>query len=252
MLAKRIIPCLDVVAGRTVKGTNFVDLRDAGDPVALAKKYEEAGADELVFLNIAASPQNKADTIDLVKRIAAELTIPFTIGGGIESVGDAADYLSSGADKISINSAAVKNPQLIKDIAHRYGSQCVVVAMDVRLIQNVYCIYIQGGQKPTDKEAEAWALEAESLGAGELLITSIDTDGTKSGFDLPLLKKIDEIVQIPIIASGGAGSFVHFHELFTQTQVSAGLAASIFHFGQVGIPELKQHLKLGDIPIRLY
>jgi len=251
MLAKRIIPCLDVVAGRTVKGTNFVDLRDAGDPVALAKKYEEEGADELVFLNIAASPENKASTIDLVRRIAAELTIPFTIGGGIESVEDAADFLSSGADKISINSAAVKNPKLIKDIAERYGSQCVVVAMDVQLVSGAYQIYISGGKIPTDKEAIQWALEAESLGAGELLVTSIDTDGTKSGFDLPLLKKIDEVVNIPLIASGGAGSIAHFEALFSQTDVSAGLAASIFHFGQVSIPTLKNQLKNGHIPIRL-
>jgi len=250
MLAKRIIPCLDVKDGRTVKGVNFVDLRDAGDPVELAWQYSEQGADELVFLDITATHEKRKTTIDLVKAVARQVNIPFTIGGGINEMRDAEILLNSGADKISINSAAVRNPQLIDDLAKAFGTQFVVVAVDTRLVDGKNYVHLRGGRDKTDIETENWIKEAESRGAGEILLTSMDHDGTKNGFDNGLLKKINDTINIPLIASGGAGNQQHFVDTFQQANVDAALAASVFHYGEILIPDLKETLRKNGIIVR--
>jgi cyclase len=250
MLKKRIIPCLDIQNGRTVKGINFLEIRDAGDPVELAKEYVKQGADELVFLDITATIENRKTLLDLVKRIAQEINIPFTVGGGINSVEDVSQLIQAGADKISINSSAVKRPQLIKEIAEEFGSQCVVLAMDVKKEEIGWEIYIHGGRKPTGLNALKWAEEAVALGAGEILLTSMNNDGTKNGFALEITSQISDLVNIPVIASGGAGNIEHFNEVFEQTKATGALAASIFHFGEISIPDLKNELKTQKIPIR--
>ena len=250
MLAKRIIPCLDVKDGRTVKGVNFVDLRDAGDPVELAWQYSEQGADELVFLDITATHEKRKTTIDLVKAVARQVNIPFTIGGGINEMRDAEILLNSGADKISINSAAVRNPQLINDLAKAFGTQFVVVAVDTRLVDGKNYVHLRGGRDKTDIETENWIKEAESRGAGEILLTSMDHDGTKNGFDNGLLKKINDTINIPLIASGGAGNQQHFVDTFQQANVDAALAASVFHYGEILIPDLKETLRKNGIIVR--
>lgn len=250
MLKKRIIPCLDIKDGRTVKGVNFIDIRDAGDPIELAKRYIEEGADELVFLDITATIEKRKTLAELVKRIAREINIPFTVGGGINSLEDAKAVIHAGADKVSINSSAVKNPSLITDIANEFGSQCVVVAIDVKNETDGWKVYVSGGKIPTGIDAIAWALKAEKLGAGEFLLTSMNNDGTKSGFALEITDAISKAVNIPVIASGGAGEKVHFKEVFEKTKASAALAASIFHFGEIPIPELKIYLQKENIAIR--
>lgn len=250
MLAKRIIPCLDVKDGRTVKGVNFVDLRDAGDPVELAWQYSQQGADELVFLDITATHEKRKTTIDLVKTVARQVNIPFTIGGGINEMRDAETLLNSGADKISINSAAVRNPQLIDDLAKAFGTQFVVVAVDTRLVDGKNYVHLRGGRDKTDIETENWIKEAESRGAGEILLTSMDHDGTKNGFDNDLLKKINDSINIPLIASGGAGNQQHFVNTFQIADVDAALAASVFHYGEILIPELKETLRKNGIIVR--
>jgi len=251
MLSKRIIPCLDVKDGRTVKGVNFIDLKDAGDPVELAWQYAQQGADELVFLDITATHERRGTTIDMVKAVARQLNIPFTIGGGITTVADAEALLNSGADKISINSAAVRNPTLIEDLAKAFGVQFVVVAVDTKLVDGRNMVHLNGGRLITELETEEWILRAESLGAGEILLTSMDHDGTKNGFDCVLLDKVAQSINIPVIASGGAGTVAHFTEVFQQTGVDAALAASVFHFGEIPIPYLKEELKKHNIPVRL-
>lgn len=250
MLAKRIIPCLDIKDGRTVKGVNFVDLKDAGDPVELGKKYCDEGADELVFLDITATHEKRKTLAALAKNIAQHLNIPFTIGGGISSVNDASYLLEAGADKISINSAAVKNPDLINQLADTFGNQFVVVAIDAKQINGEWFVYLNGGRLPTDIPLLQWAKEAENRGAGEILFTSMDHDGTKNGFACQALAEMSDLVGIPIIASGGAGNIDHFSEVFTVGKADAGLAASIFHFNEVNIPELKQALKSSGISVR--
>lgn len=251
MLSKRIIPCLDVKDGRTVKGVNFVDLKDAGDPVELAWQYAQQGADELVFLDITATHERRRTTIEMVKSVARQLNIPFTIGGGITEIADAEALLNSGADKISINSAAVKRPQLIADLAKVFGRQFVVVAVDTKLVDGKNRVHLNGGRLITDLETEDWIKQAEDLGAGEILLTSMDHDGTKQGFDCNLLQTISQLINIPVIASGGAGKIEHFTEVFTTTGVDAALAASVFHFGEIPIPYLKNELKKHNIPVRL-
>lgn len=250
MLAKRIIPCLDVKDGRTVKGVNFVDLRDAGDPVELAWQYSEQGADELVFLDIAATHEGRKTTIDLVKAVARQVNIPFTIGGGINEMKDAEILLNAGADKISINSAAVRNPQLINDLAAAFGAQFVVVAVDTRFLEGQNFVHLSGGRIKTDIKTEDWVHEAQERGAGEILLTSMDHDGTKNGFDNGLLKKINDTITIPLIASGGAGNQQHFVDVFQQANVDAALAASVFHYGEILIPELKNTLRSNGIVVR--
>lgn len=250
MLKKRIIPCLDIKEGRTVKGVNFVDIRDAGDPVELAKKYAEEGADELVFLDITATEEKRKTLSELVKKVAAEINIPFTVGGGINSLEDAEIVIKSGADKVSLNSSAVKNPQLISEIAGQYGNQCVVVAIDTKLVNNQWMVFVSGGKIPTELNAVDWAKKAEQLGAGEILLTSMNNDGTKSGFAIEITKQISETLSIPVIASGGAGTKEHFKDVFQKTKASGGLAASIFHYNEIPIPELKNYLKTQNIPIR--
>jgi len=251
MLSKRIIPCLDVKDGRTVKGVNFVDLKDAGDPVELAWQYAQQGADELVFLDITATNERRKTMIEMVKSVARQLNIPFTIGGGITSIADAEALLNAGADKISVNSAAVKNPQLISDLAKVFGVQFVVVAVDTKLVEGKNRVHLNGGRLITALETEHWIKETENLGAGEILLTSMDHDGTKQGFDCQLLDHISKLINIPIIASGGAGKMEHFTEVFTTTGVDAALAASVFHFGEIPIPDLKKELKKHNIPVRL-
>lgn len=250
MLKKRIIPCLDIMNGRTVKGINFVEIRDAGDPIELAKKYIRDGADELVFLDITATQEKRKTLKELVEKIAAEINVPFTVGGGINSLDDAKLIIRAGADKVSLNSAVVKRPGLIAEIADHYGRQCVVVAIDTKFDGTENKVYVHGGKTATNLNTFDWVNKAESLGAGEILLTSMDQDGTKKGFDLPLLKEVSSMVNIPVIASGGAGAKEHFAEVFRQTQVSAALAASIFHYDQIPIPELKNYLKTQKIPIR--
>jgi cyclase len=250
MLAKRIIPCLDIKDGRTVKGVNFVDLKDAGDPVELGKKYCDEGADELVFLDITATHEKRKTLAALAKNIAQHLNIPFTIGGGISSVNDASYLLEAGADKISVNSAAVKNPDLINQLADTFGNQFVVVAIDAKQINGEWFVYLNGGRLATDIPLFQWAKEAENRGAGEILFTSMDHDGTKNGFACQALAEMSDLVGIPIIASGGAGNIDHFSEVFTVGKADAGLAASIFHFNEVNIPELKQVLKSSGISVR--
>lgn len=251
MLTKRIIPCLDIKNGRTVKGVNFVDLKDAGDPVELAKKYAETGADELVFLDIFATEERRGTLIDLVRKVAAAINIPFTVGGGISSVSDVDVLLRNGADKISINSSAVKNPNLINEIASKYGSQCVVVAIDAKQIDGDWIVHLVGGKVPTELNLFDWAKEVKQRGAGEILFTSMNNDGTKNGFANEALSKLSEIVNIPIIASGGAGTMDHFAETFINGKADAALAASVFHYQEIEIPELKQFLKDKEISIRL-
>ena len=251
MLTKRIIPCLDIKNGRTVKGVNFVDLKDAGDPVELAKKYAETGADELVFLDISATEERRATLIDLVRKVAAAINIPFTVGGGISSVADVDVLLRNGADKISINSSAVKNPNLINKIAAKYGSQCVVVAIDAKQIDGNWIVHLVGGKVPTELNLFDWAKEVEQRGAGEILFTSMNNDGTKNGFANEALAKLSEIVNIPIIASGGAGTMEHFAETFITGKADAALAASVFHYQEIEIPELKRFLKNQSIAIRV-
>jgi imidazole glycerol-phosphate synthase subunit HisF len=250
MLKKRIIPCLDIKNGRTVKGINFIDIRDAGDPIELAKRYVEEGADELVFLDITATHEKRKLLSELVTRIAREINIPFTVGGGINSLEDAQAVIKAGADKVSINSSAVNNPGLITAIANEFGNQCVVVAIDAQLENEDWIVCINGGRIQTKLKVLEWAIQAEKLGAGEILLTSMQNDGTKSGFDIGITSLVCHAVSIPVIASGGAGEKAHFKEVFEKTKASAALAASIFHFGEVPIPELKQYLKDTNIPIR--
>jgi cyclase len=250
MLKKRIIPCLDIKNGETVKGVNFVNLRSAGDPVELAKKYESQGADELVFLDIAATLENRGTLLDLVKKLAKELTIPFTVGGGITSVLDAQKVIEAGADKISLNSAAIKNPGLITEIANQYGNQCVVLAMDVKPVDGNWEVFSRGGTTPTGLNAIEWAKKVESLGAGEILLTSMVGDGCKAGFSIDITADISRQVKIPVIASGGAGNKDHFVDVFSKTEATAALAAGIFHFNELSIPDLKSYLKTKNISIR--
>jgi cyclase len=251
MIAKRIIPCLDIKNGRTVKGVNFINLIDAGDPVELAKRYTAEGADELVFLDISATEQKRKTLSDLVLRVAEALDIPFTVGGGVSSLKDAKVLLKNGADKVSINSAAVKNPNLINEMSNAFGNQCVVVAIDAKKINNKWIVHLVGGKEKTNIDLFDWANEVESRGAGEILFTSMDNDGTKKGFANSALSKLSEIVNIPIIASGGAGCNKDFLDTFTIGNADAALAASVFHFGKIKIPELKKDLKKNNIPIRL-
>lgn len=250
MLKKRIIPCLDIKDGRTVKGINFVGIKDAGDPIELAKRYVDEGADELVFLDITATIEKRDTLVSLVEQIARVIDIPFTVGGGINSVEDVSSIIKAGADKVSINSSAIKNPSLITDIAKQFGSQCVVVAIDTKFVEGHWKVFVHGGRTETDLKAIDWAKKAEALGAGEILLTSMNNDGTKAGFALDITNTISCEVQIPIIASGGAGSIQDFSNLFKNTKATAGLAASIFHYGEIPIPELKVKLKNQNIPIR--
>lgn len=251
MLAKRIIPCLDVKDGRTVKGVNFENLRDAGDAVELGEYYAKNGADELVFLDITATNEKRKTLSELVKKIALHVNIPFTVGGGISSVEDVAVLLDSGADKISINTSAVKNPNLISDLAKRFGSQCVVVAIDAKQINDGWKIFLNGGKVATEIDAIEWAKEAVQRGAGEILLTSMNHDGTKNGFAVELTRKISESVNIPVIASGGAGTMEHFAEVFEKGKADAALAASIFHFKEIEINDLKNFLKGKEIAVRI-
>lgn len=251
MLTKRIIPCLDVKDGRTVKGVNFVNLRDAGDAVELAQAYVAQGADELVFLDITATVENRGTLKELVRKVARVLNIPFTVGGGINTVEDASALLNAGADKVSINSAAVRNPQLVADIARTFGSQFCVVAIDARQMEGAWRVHTHGGRKPTEREVVAWATECQERGAGEILLTSMDHDGTKSGFAIELTRTVSQRLHIPVIASGGAGTKAHFEQVFTQGAADAGLAASIFHFSEIPIPELKTYLHEKGIEVRL-
>ena len=251
MLTKRIIPCLDIKDGRTVKGVNFVNLRDAGDPVALATQYASEQADELVFLDISATEQKRKTLADLVLKVAAAIDIPFTVGGGIASVEDVYVLLKNGADKVSINSAAVKRPELINEVANHFGSQCLVVAIDAKQVSGQWKVHLVGGKVPTEIDLFNWAKEVEERGAGEILFTSMDHDGTKNGFANQALAKLSDTVNIPIIASGGAGSTQDFIDTFTLGKADAALAASVFHFGTIPIPELKQILKKQKIAIRI-
>jgi imidazole glycerol-phosphate synthase subunit HisF len=250
MLKKRIIPCLDIKDGRTVKGINFVDIRDAGDPIELAKKYVQEGADELVFLDITATQEKRKTLASLVEKIAKEINIPFTVGGGINSVEDAIAIIKAGADKVSINSSAVKNPQLITEIANQFGSQAVVVAIDTKYENNDWWVYVSGGKIPTGLKTIDWVKQAVELGAGEILLTSMNNDGTKSGFAIDITNAVSEAVNVPIIASGGAGKREHFKEVFEQTKATGALAASIFHFGEIPIPVLKKYLREQNILVR--
>lgn len=250
MLAKRIIPCLDIKEGRTVKGINFVGLRDAGDPVELGKQYSDEGADELVFLDITATHEGRKTFVQLVHRIAEHLNIPFTVGGGISSVEDVGKLLNAGADKVSVNSSVVRNPSLIDPLAKSFGSQCIVCAIDAKFENNDWTVYVNGGRIPTEKKLFSWAKEAQERGAGELLFTSMNHDGTKDGFANEALSQLSEMLSIPIIASGGAGNIEHFKDVFTIGKADAGLAASIFHFKEVGIQELKTYLRSNNIAIR--
>lgn len=252
MYAKRIIPCLDVKNGRVVKGVSFVDIRDAGDPVECAKIYDKEGADELVLLDIMASHEGRGTMLDIVERVADSVFIPFTVGGGITTTDDFKEILRAGADKISVNSAAVRNPQLINDAAYKFGSQCVVCAIDAkRRADGTFEVYLNGGRVPTGIDAVRWAIEAESRGAGEILLTSMDQDGQKTGYDIALTKAVSENVGIPVIASGGAGKAEHFTEVLTEGKADAVLAASLFHFGELPIPQLKQYLHDNGISVRM-
>ncbi len=250
MLKKRIIPCLDIKDGRTVKGINFIDIKDAGDPVALAQQYVQQGADELVFLDITATVENRKTFVELVTQIAQEITIPFTVGGGIKSIEDVRSLLNAGADKVSINSAAVHDPTLIREIADTFGSQCVVVAIDTKFTGEEWKVFVHGGRTPTMISTIEWAQQVERLGAGEILLTSMNNDGTKNGFAIDITHQVSTAVNIPVIASGGAGKKQHFKEVFEQTTATGGLAASIFHFGEIPIPQLKHYLRTKNIAIR--
>ncbi len=255
MLAKRILPCLDVKAGRVVKGVNFVDLRDAGDPVELAQAYNDAGADELVFLDITATHEDRDTIIDVVYRTAEQVFIPLTVGGGIQSLENIKYLLRAGADKVSINSAAVRDPSLINRASDRFGNQCIVVAIDARRRQDIsnpgWDVYVRGGRENTGIDALAWAKELEQRGAGELLVTSMDADGTQAGYDLELTRSIAELVQIPVIASGGAGNCDHIYQALTAGKAEAALLASLLHFGQLTVVQIKQHLTEHQVPVRL-
>ncbi len=251
MLAKRIIPCLDVDKGRVVKGVKFLNLRDAGDPVEVAKRYEEEGADELVFLDITASAEDREIMIDVVRRVAETVFMPFTVGGGIRAVEDMRRLLEAGADKVSVNTAAVKNPDVVHEGARLFGSQCIVVAIDAKRKGSGWEVYINGGRTPTGIDAVEWAKKVESLGAGEILLTSMDRDGTKEGYDVELCRAVAEAVNIPVIASGGAGRKEHFYEVFEEGKVDAALAASLFHFRELSIPELKKFLHERGVVVRL-
>lgn len=251
MLTKRIIPCLDIKDGRTVKGVNFVNLRDAGDPVELAAQYAQENADELVFLDISATEQKRKTLAELVLKVAAAIDIPFTVGGGIASVEDVDILLKNGADKVSINSAAVKRPELINELATQFGSQCVVVAIDAKQVEGEWLVHLVGGKVPTEIKLFDWAKEVEQRGAGEILFTSMDHDGTKAGFADAALARLSEEVNIPIIASGGAGKVEHFIDTFTNGKADAALAASIFHFGEISVPDLKHALKAQQIAVRI-
>lgn len=251
MLTKRIIPCLDIKDGRTVKGVNFVNLRDAGDPVELAAQYAQENADELVFLDISATEQKRKTLAELVLKVAEAIDIPFTVGGGIASVEDVDILLKNGADKVSINSAAVKRPELINELATQFGSQCVVVAIDAKQVEGEWLVHLVGGKVPTEIKLFDWAKEVEQRGAGEILFTSMDHDGTKAGFADAALARLSEEVNIPIIASGGAGKVEHFIDTFTNGKADAALAASIFHFGEISVPDLKHALKAQQIAVRI-
>ncbi len=251
MLAKRIIPCLDVKDARVVKGVNFVNLRDAGDPVEQAAIYDREGADELVFLDITASHENRNTTLDMVRHVADSIFIPFCVGGGIRTIDDVRATLLAGADKVAMNSAAVRNPQLVNDAAWGFGSQCIVVAIDPRRVDGKWIVHINGGRVPTDKEAVDWAKEVEERGAGEILLTSMDRDGTKAGYDIELTQAVTEAVSIPVIASGGAGAMSHFVDAFRDGGADAALAASIFHYNEIRIGDLKQYLAQHNIPMRM-
>ena len=251
MLTKRIIPCLDIKNGRTVKGVNFVNLIDAGDPVALAKQYADVGADELVFLDISATLEGRKTMLEMVLKVAAQVNIPFTVGGGISSVEDVDNLLQSGADKVSINSSAIKRPELINELSQKFGSQCVVVAIDAKQIDGKWVVHLAGGTIPTELELFDWAKEVAQRGAGEILFTSMDNDGTKAGFANEALAKLSTLVNIPIIASGGAGSVQHFVDTFIKGKSDAALAASVFHFGEIKIIDLKKELRNNTIEVRL-
>ena len=250
MYAKRIIPCLDVNNGRVVKGVNFVNLIDAGDPVETAKAYNKAGADELVFLDITASSDNRGTVIDMVERVASEVFIPFTVGGGIRTVENFREILNAGADKVSVNSSAIKNPTLITDAAMKFGSQCVVCAIDAKRNGESWDVYLNGGRVNTGLDAIEWAKKAVELGAGEILLTSMDCDGTKAGYDIELTRRISESVDVPVIASGGAGKMEHFYDAFEYAKADAVLAASLFHFNEIKIKDLKEYLKNKGISVR--
>lgn len=250
MFTKRIIPCLDVHAGRVVKGVNFVNLVDAGDPVLIAEAYNKAGADELVFLDITASSDNRHTVTDMVRAVASKVFIPFTVGGGIRTVDDFKAILREGADKVSVNSAAIKNPNLIAEAADKFGSQCVVVAIDVKKYEDSYHVYINGGRIDTGIDAVEWAKKACSLGAGEILLTSMDCDGTKAGYDNNITKIISDAVNVPVIASGGAGTKEHFYETLTEGNADAALAASLFHFKELEISDLKSYLHEKGVSVR--
>ena len=251
MLAKRIIPCLDIKDGKTVKGINFLNITDVGDPVELGALYAKMGADELVFLDITATNEKRKTLSELVTSIAQHINIPFTVGGGISSVEDVSVLLACGADKISVNTAAVRNPQLISDLAAQFGSQCVVLAIDTKCIDDEWFVFLNGGRVPTDIKTVDWAIEAVRLGAGEILLTSMNNDGTKDGFALDITRAVSEAVNVPVVASGGAGTMAHFVDVFNEGKADAALAASIFHYKEIGIPELKQYLKNEGIEVRI-
>jgi len=251
MLKKRIISCLDIKDGRTVKGVNFIDIQDAGDPVELAKRYVIEGADELVFLDITATVEKRKTLIALVERIAAEINIPFTVGGGIDCVEDVEAIINAGADKVSLNSSAIRTPELITSIADRFGSQCVVIAIDTKKINDEWIVFIKGGRDITPFKTIEWVVLAEKLGAGEILLTSMNSDGTKEGFSIDITAKVTKSINIPVIASGGAGSMEHFRDVFQHTGCSAALAASVFHYGEISIPDLKNFLLKENIKVRI-
>jgi len=251
MLTKRIIPCLDIKNGRTVKGVNFVNLIDAGDPVELARQYALAGADELVFLDISATSEQRKTTLEMVLHVAEQVDIPFTVGGGISSIADVDALLKCGADKVSVNSSAIKRPELINELSNKFGSQCIVVAIDAKCIGDEWIVHLAGGTIPTDKNLFDWAKEVQDRGAGEILFTSMNNDGTKNGFANEALAKLSKTLTIPIIASGGAGTMQHFVDAFKDGQADAALAASVFHFGEIPISELKNELKINNIEVRL-
>ncbi len=251
MLAKRIIPCLDIKNGRTVKGVNFLNLRDAGDPVALAKQYAENGADELVFLDITATLESRSTTIDMVRNVAEQIDIPFTVGGGVSTKEGVELLLKSGADKVGVNSAAIKRPELINELSKAFGNQCIVVAIDAKQVEGKWLVHLAGGTIPTALDLFEWAKEVETRGAGEILFTSMNNDGVKTGFANAALAQLSKTVNIPIIASGGAGTTQHFVDVFTEGKADAALAASVFHFGEIAIHDLKQELQSNNINIRL-
>jgi len=251
MLTKRIIPCLDIKNGKTVKGVNFIDLRDAGDPVELGLQYADVGADELVFLDITATVERRDTLVELVKRIARHINIPFTVGGGISDEGNVSALLDAGADKITVNSSAVYNPILIDILAKRFGSQCVVLSVDTKLVKSAQKVFTHGGRTETENELIPWTKEAVDRGVGEILLTSMDHDGTKNGFAIEITKELSELLPVPVVASGGAGNMEHFVDVFQNGKADAALAASIFHFGEIGIPDLKKYLNTNNIPVRL-